>query len=105
MNTLTMRFVALLLTLPFWAGAQTGVGYIDGWIRPNNTVRSIAKDGNTLYAAGQFTYAAYPTPYGFVVDTNTGAPIPAMMKINVNNTIHSAVPDGNGGWYIAGSFT
>jgi len=74
----------------------------DMWVT-NGTVHAIAVDGDYTYIGGEFTYVGPRTGYGAKLTTTSHTP-----NLNfpvVNGTIFTAVPDGNGGWYIGGEFT
>jgi len=70
----------------------------------NGEVRSIAIDKNheNLFVGGTFLYSGPLTGHGAIIDVSTG-----FLEEDfpyVNGAITSAVPDGNGGWYISGGF-
>ena len=68
----------------------------------DGTVTSIARSGNTLYIGGSFANVGPNTGGGAPVSAVTGAllrPFPA-----VRGYVRAVVPDGVGGWYIAGYF-
>src|SRR5690349_15185252 len=68
----------------------------------NSTVSTIAQSGNTVYIGGSFTYVGPNNYYGCPVSASTGTPIASFPK--PNGLVNVAIPDGSGGWYIAGSF-
>ncbi|NEN25323.1 T9SS type A sorting domain-containing protein [Cryomorpha ignava] len=70
---------------------------------PNSTVNDFEIDGNNLFMAGSFSNSGYNQPYMQLLAPDND--IPQYDFPTSNSTIHSAIPDGNGGWYIAGSFT
>jgi len=61
-----------------------------------------ARLGNTLYVGGSFGSVGPASGGGAPTDSATGAPIAGFPK--VSGTITAAIPDGSGGWYIAGAF-
>lgn len=69
------------------------------------TVETTVQSANTLYLGGSFWRIAPVVGMGVVVDSGMGKPTAASGKTKTNNTTNSVIPDGNGGWYIAGSFT
>ncbi|HWU44037.1 MAG TPA: hypothetical protein VN132_11385, partial [Bdellovibrio sp.] len=84
-----------------------------GWVvtkemwTTNGTVYSMAKGANTLYVGGNFTAINEWTGSGTPIDLSTGLlkwP-DANNKAKVSGTVYAAVADGNGGFYIGGSFT
>lgn len=70
----------------------------------NGNVNTLLKDGNTLYLGGNFTGVAANT--GALTRLNT---IDAARNFNFPaispGIVYATVPDGNGGWYVGGSFT
>jgi hypothetical protein len=71
---------------------------------PNNTVNAVAVSGTTTYIGGTFTWVGPITGPGVPIDTDTGVPVASFPKVN-NGVVTAVVPDGDGGWYIGGSFT
>jgi hypothetical protein len=94
---------ALLLLCSTIINAQQGVGYKDGWGRPNGTVNAVAQVGNTIYLGGSFTQIGYPTPYGASISIGSG--LPDTVVAAINGLVRATMPDGQGGWYIGGDFT
>jgi trimeric autotransporter adhesin len=72
------------------------------WVA-NGNVRSTVVAGNTLYVGGDFTYVGPATGRGAAIDVATGAVDLGLPK--VNGPVNAVVPDGSGGWYVAGQFT
>ncbi len=74
----------------------------------NSTPTLVLKDdaSNRLYVAGPFT-TVYPqsvlSPNGTSVNATTGAI--DFTYANPNGEVQSAISDGNGGWFIGGTFT
>ena len=66
-------------------------------------VNTVALKGNTLYIGGAFFNVGPVTGSGVPLHTSTGAILPTFPY--VEGSVEVAVPDGNGGWYIGGSFT
>lgn len=69
----------------------------------NGQVRSIIQTPDAIYLGGLFTQVGPVTGSAVAVDLTTGATLAPFPK--VSGTVNAAVPDGNGGWYIGGSFT
>lgn len=72
----------------------------------DNQVTGTARIGNTLYAGGWFTSvapAAGELSRLFELSSSTGAPVPGLPA--VNGAVLELVPDGSGGYYVAGEFT
>lgn len=62
---------------------------------------ALSPDGRTLYIGGEFTQVGRPTGCFVPVQRSDGA-IPD--RAILNGVVDAALPDGNGGWYIVGSF-
>jgi hypothetical protein len=71
------------------------------WWGTNGRVADTLVSGNRVYLAGGFDYVGPMTGYGLPVDAATGARAtwPA-----ADGPVDAAVPDGSGGWYVAGRF-
>lgn len=75
------------------------------WWVPNQPVNAVVKDDahNTVILGGEFNWLCPPKPFGMVTNAGTGAPEPGMQY--PDGEVYGSVPDGNGGWFICGSFT
>lgn len=75
----------------------------------DNTVYSSVMLGNTLYLGGSFTYIGKFTGTAVVIPEATGnAPDPTIPKLNVSGllpSISSIIPDGQNGYFVAGSIS
>lgn len=69
---------------------------------PNNFVRSAAIAVDTLYIGGDFTAVAPTTGQAAVLDPTTG--LPDFSQARVSGEVDVILPDGTGGWYVAGDF-
>ncbi|HPP04467.1 MAG TPA: delta-60 repeat domain-containing protein, partial [Spirochaetota bacterium] len=59
-----------------------------------------------LYIGGNFTKVGMPTGYGVIINSENGEPLVDLKNMpRVNKAINTVISDGNGGWYIGGSFT
>lgn len=58
--------------------------------------------GDVFYLAGSFNKFGPCLPYAAVLDGGTGQPI--LGRPTPDNTVHCAIADGAGGWYIGGYF-
>lgn len=71
------------------------------WWSTNGRVADMKVIGGRVYLAGGFDYLGPTTGYGVRVDPSTGAKAPGPL---VDGIVRAAVPDGQGGWYLGGSF-
>lgn len=69
----------------------------------NSTVYSILKAGDTTFLGGSFTEGGYYSQYLGLVTPDETRPVPDFPM--TNGTIQTAISDGNGGWYVGGSFS
>src|SRR5712692_2812728 len=79
---------------------------LSGFFVTNGQVNAMVRSGGILYIGGAFTKVRPYTGFGVALDadpTHTGAEDPTFPR--VNSTVHIVLPDGSGGWYIAGEFT
>ncbi|MEO8711525.1 MAG: T9SS type A sorting domain-containing protein [Parafilimonas sp.] len=75
------------------------------FVTTNNAVRATLQNGDTVFIGGDFTQVGMQsrgiakfTPGNTVPDTN-------FPQLSANNTVNATEPDGNNGFYVAGSFT
>ncbi len=66
-------------------------------------VFAIEPDGDYIYVAGRFDYYGPIIGHGALISKNNVSPAENFPV--VNGTVTACAPDGNGGWYIGGSFT
>jgi hypothetical protein len=90
--------------VPLAASAQApALTYLPepGWWGTNGRVMDIAPVGDRIYLGGGFDYVGPTTGYGVGLDPSghrlAAAPL-------VDGQVSASVPDGAGGWYIAGEF-
>jgi hypothetical protein len=69
----------------------------------NTTVDAIAVTADKVYLGGAFHYVGPSSGCGAIVDTGSGLLVSGIAK--VDDYVISAVSDGNGGWFIGGSFS
>lgn len=77
------------------------------WIT-NGVVYATARYSDQLYFGGTFTQVYRPITGGAVADRFTSDALPNFPRVLSGTgpgTIYAVVGDGNGGWYIGGSFT
>lgn len=73
----------------------------DYWIT-DGSVYTTALIGQAFYVGGQFTYIGPNTGAGTQVNAVTAK---SDTFPRIIGQVHAAVPDGNGGWYVGGSFS
>ena len=83
----------------------TSVAYTPdpSWWVTNGRVTDILPSGDRVYLSGGFDYVGPSTGYGVQVAADDGAR--SSTAPVVDGPVDAAVPDGSGGWYIAGRFT
>lgn len=67
-------------------------------------VKDMERLNDTLYLGGTFEYVGKYTGYFAGVDTTSGRIVQHGSWPKVNGPVYASVPDGNGGFIIAGSF-
>jgi trimeric autotransporter adhesin len=68
----------------------------------NGAVYTIVPVGDKIYIGGDFTQVGPYTGGGVPLNSSTGLPTAAFPKIN--GTVNAVCTDGNGGWFVGGSF-
>ena len=98
------RGVALLaLVLACWcAPAEGQIADPDLW-GTNGNVLGIARSGNTIYVAGNFNRVGPNTGSFVPVDRVSGDVSGSFPR--VAGVLKAAIPDGEGGWFLAGGLT
>jgi hypothetical protein len=69
----------------------------------NGDVRTVVRDGRTIYIGGQFTHVGPVTGSGVPIDLVSGRPPSSFPR--VVGQVLAVTPDGTGGWFIGGSFS
>nr|WP_299337642.1 T9SS type A sorting domain-containing protein [Allomuricauda sp.] len=98
----------LFLVLPLYNGlAQNSAENLnlrEDWWFPNGRVKDILIDSanSVAYVGGGFQYVGPYYESGAFIDPLTGEPDASR---NFVERVYDMVSDGNGGWYIAGSFS
>jgi hypothetical protein len=83
------------------AVSQTINNIIDhNWL-PNGAVNAIEITTNTIYVGGNFTYLGPYKGSAFIYN-NFG--LTTDLEHKINGIVWTAIPDGNGGWYVGGDF-
>jgi hypothetical protein len=72
-------------------------------VDPSGKVFAVARDGNTIYIGGNFTYVGPNSGGGVPIDVNSARGVAGFPK--VTGRVNTAVADGQGGWYIGGWFS
>ena len=99
-----MKFPALIIALATLLQAATlsDTCNQNTWVT-NGPVYAIAPAGDRVYIGGSFSLVGPYTGGGVPINSSTGAPVSAFPKIN--GTVYATCTDGNGGWFVGGSFT
>ena len=84
------------------ASADPAAVPAESWVT-NGTVHALRQVGSRIYVGGSFTQAGPNTGFGVALDPSTGVWAQAFPKIN--GVVLTAVPDGEGGFYVGGDFT
>src|SRR6185503_18543694 len=76
----------------------------DFWV-PDVSVSAAALSpgGDLLYLGGNFTYVGPPTGAWTALDPTSGEPVLPYPHVS-GGAVLAAEPDGQGGWYLGGSF-
>ena len=83
----------------FSQAVRTDVMATDG------VVRSSALVGKVLYLGGDFTWVGFSTGPAALVGAASGTLIPGFPRVPDFENVNAVIPDGSGGWFLAGSFT
>jgi hypothetical protein len=102
----TMLSVLLVFFTQVVALAQPFTPAVDDnlW-ETNGTVNTVVRTGNTIYLGGLFDYVGPSTGCG--VSLSTQMEHLGMMDApayKIDGDVNASVPDGAGGWYVAGKF-
>lgn len=97
------RLVTFLAALFFTTRllAQSGEHLQDNWI-PNYGVNRVEHSNGYTMLSGYFSQVGPYQGGGVTTDPTTGAVDMAMPKIH--GSVQEVIPDGSGGWYVAGYF-
>ncbi len=92
---------AAVLVLSSWSGAQ--VLEPQPWtVETGGRVLAMARSGDTLYVGGNFRMVGPSSGQGVPVSLETGEPSGSFPQ--VVGVVWAAVGDGEGGWFIGGTF-
>lgn len=78
------------------------IGTQDNWAGPNGEVYTIHRNGNSVYYGGDFNAVGPVTGSSAQISEISSAANTTMPR--VYGTVNVTLPDGNGGWYIGGTF-
>src|SRR2546426_806384 len=92
----------ILLVLAQSACGQPANEPLEKFVVTDGLVSALATNGNVLYIGGQFTQAGLRTGGGVPVSATTGQAEPVFPSVNGN--VYAAITDGQGGWFVGGSF-
>lgn len=93
--------ISLLALAPPASAAPSSVPD-ETWVT-DGRVNSIVRSGDRIYLGGDFDQVGPNVGHGTALSAANGGREATFPKVNAQ--IRAAVPDGNGGWYIAGDFT
>ena len=98
------HFLLPLLAVSLFTHAQN-FQLEDDWPMFNGPIHAMVEDtaNKILYVGGDFTKVEPSISHGASLDTITGLPL--YTEYHPNGSVLDVIPDGNGGWYIAGHFT
>jgi hypothetical protein len=97
----TLSLLICLLSCWHPLQAQVALPELSHW-RFNNTVHAVTEHSGSLYVGGDFTYMGPYTGSNTRLSTTDGQ-VQAFPQFN--GAVYCMEPDGNGGWYVGGSFT
>ena len=109
-NDYTPIYMNSILRIALWAGCffliannTIGQSLIRNMSSTNGAVNAIVKNDGVYYIGGNFNYVGLMTGgASLVTDTND---YPDMDFPTINGNVLTSVPDGNGGWFIGGTFS
>ncbi len=91
---------------------DSGTGEVTGFksaLDGTGYALALSSDGAVLYVGGEFTEFTISSGEGVPFDEATQASVGAYPKVSTSGgggaTVYTSIPDGDGGWYIGGSFT
>lgn len=100
-----------LYTLILFPGLKSAEAYPNSpsttpWIADAQINDIDVGDDGTVYIGGAFTYLGPYTGMGVAINKTTGALPSAFPYISGSNAVvYASVSDGNGGWYVGGTFS
>lgn len=79
------------------------VGALNRTFMTDGVVNAVLELDDTIYLGGSFSYVGQRSGPWAAVDASTGARDKAYPELG-GGAVYTAVSDGNGGWYLGGSF-
>jgi trimeric autotransporter adhesin len=68
-------------------------------------VNALASDGERVFVGGDFEFLSPPSGSFVLFSAGDGRPVPGTVAVAGSGAVEMIVPDGSGGWFLAGSFT
>ncbi|MCA9726991.1 MAG: hypothetical protein KC729_04855, partial [Candidatus Eisenbacteria bacterium] len=102
-RTMILSTVLFPLVLIGFVGTRCNSQVLNRFWTANGDVQAIARYGDTLYIGGQFGHVAPNTGGGAQLDVVSGDILPPYLEIG--GYVSAVASDGEGGWFIGGSFT
>ncbi len=87
----------------YFASLSKNTGLVYPTRSPNSTVTDIESNGSDIFISGSYSSVGFRDLY--LSKFSGGASVPDFSQLNPNSPINDVIPDGNGGYYAAGSFT
>ncbi len=76
---------------------------INGSLNANSYIYALASKHDSVFAGGSFSELGLRTSYLSTI--NSGRKTANQTIPNTNSVVRAIIPDGSGGWYVAGDFT
>jgi trimeric autotransporter adhesin len=101
MKKISAILIALAAVILVQAAPPSDTCDQETWVT-NGRVLAIVTAGNKVYIGGVFSQVGPYTGGGVPIDSSTGMPASVFPKID--RTVYAVCADGNGGWFVGGSF-
>ena len=100
-----LRALHAALSVLLTGGVLLAQTLLTNWPEPNGPVHAIVEDTaqGVVFVGGGFDRIGPPIRGGVPLDRTTGQPV--LSGPRPNGDVRDVVPDGNGGYYLAGAFT
>ncbi|RYZ53142.1 MAG: hypothetical protein EOP49_07895, partial [Sphingobacteriales bacterium] len=96
-------FLVFLISVSLTHGQPGGL-HQASWMRPDGPVYAMTRHGDTLIMGGSFTNFSYPVHGGISLNDSNALPVAGWENFYADGAVLTAIPDGQGGWYIGGTF-